>query len=94
MTKPKRDYPSIEYLRECFRIVDGQLVWKTRPLSHFEGAPDPEKAWNNFNRERPNKLAGAKATTGRNKGQRTVVRIGGWWYDIEVIKDMLKEQQT
>lgn len=39
--------PSTEYLNECFQYVKatGELIWKTRPLSHF----DSEKGHNIFN---------------------------------------------
>ena len=33
-----KELPSAEYLNECFFYdhISGILVWKTRPLSHFE----------------------------------------------------------
>jgi len=53
--------PSVEYLNECFQYVKatGDLIWKTRPLSHF-GA---EKGCKIFNSAYAGEVAGSKDTT-------------------------------
>jgi len=40
-----KDYPSIDYVRQCFREEDGRLFWLERPSHHFSTA-GPWKTWN------------------------------------------------
>jgi hypothetical protein len=32
----KNDLPSVEFLTQCFDVVDGALFWKARPREHFK----------------------------------------------------------
>lgn len=50
-TKP---LPSIEYLNECFSLINGALYWKQRPLHHFSSI----KSCNIFNGRSAGKVAG------------------------------------
>ena len=34
-----------QYLRECFYYLNGKLIWKRRPRSHFNS----DRGWNSFN---------------------------------------------
>lgn len=40
-----KQYPSVEYIRQCFHYENGKLFWLERPLHHF---PDEHhfKCWN------------------------------------------------
>lgn len=42
---PAEKYPSIDYLRQCFRYADGKLFWLCRPREHFND-DRTFKAWN------------------------------------------------
>ena len=62
--------PPLDYLRECFEIVGGRLVWKARPLSHFQHCRDPEQIMAAFN----DKLAGKVAGHTKNRNLVTLMR--------------------
>ena len=53
--------PSVKYLNECFQYVKhtGELIWKTRPSSHFTS----EKGSKIFNNTYAGTVAGSKDTT-------------------------------
>lgn len=34
----KKQYPTVEYLRQCLRYEDGKLFWLQRPVEHFKSA--------------------------------------------------------
>lgn len=69
-----RPLPSVEYLRECFEYLahTGTLVWRMRPLSHFE----TQRGCNVFNKSLPGTVAGNLT---RPNGY-MVVRIAGFNY--------------
>lgn len=48
--------PGKEFLHECFFIVDGSLIWKTRQKSHFSS----QRAWAMWNAKFAGKIAGRK----------------------------------
>lgn len=50
----KRQYPSAEYLRQCFHYENGKLFWLERPLAHFE----TERGQKVFNKLHAGKEAG------------------------------------
>ena len=50
----KKDYPSSEYLRQCFEYKNGKLFWKVRPKNHFKN----EHSWNSNSRRFAGKEAG------------------------------------
>jgi len=50
-----KQYPTAEYLRQCFRYEDGKLFWLKRPREHF---PD-ERAWRTWNTRYSEKEAGS-----------------------------------
>jgi len=50
--------PSREYLNECFHIKNGCLIWKKRPVEHFENKEKHEM----FNNARPGTEAGRLET--------------------------------
>ena len=53
--------PDVDYLNECFTLVDGDLYWKVRPRNHFE----TERGHATFNGKNAHKKAGStNRTTG------------------------------
>lgn len=75
-----------EYLRECFDIDElGQLVWRVRPLHHFNG--DEEKA--NFCNE---KNAGRRAGGMRDGYWR--IAIDGQKHLMETILSIMEIDQS
>ena len=56
-------YPTREYLLECFdyKKENGELFWKRRPSSHFDGKTE----WRVFNSRFTGKLAGCGCCDGR-----------------------------
>ena len=50
---PVRNYPTAEYLRQCFRYENGKLFWLVRPREHFKR----DSAWVRFN----NRYSGTEA---------------------------------
>lgn len=49
-----KEMPSVEYLKECFYILDEVLHWKDRPLEHFPTV----RGFKTFSKMRANKPAG------------------------------------
>ena len=41
------------YIRECFHVRDGALVWRERPASHFPERPDDVTRFNNLRASEP-----------------------------------------
>ncbi len=66
---PRKECPSIEYLRQCLRYQDGKLYWLERPRDHFKTCRNPCQAWN---KRWPGKEAGNICKGG--KGKRTDIR--------------------
>jgi hypothetical protein len=60
-----KDYPSIEFVRQCLRYEDGKLFWLARPRDHF---PD-QRSFSTWNARFAGKEAGCSFTCGR-KGRR------------------------
>ena len=54
----------ISFLHECFKYqeLDGALIWKIRPVDHFEGNENSCARWNG---KLANKVAGKKRPDGR-----------------------------
>lgn len=50
----KKQYPSVEYVRQCFRYENGKLFWLVRPRNHFLGI----REWRVFNAQFSGKEAG------------------------------------
>lgn len=48
--------PEKEFLHECFFIVDGALIWKTRQKTHFNS----QRSWAMWNAKFAGKIAGRK----------------------------------
>ncbi len=70
----KNKYPSIDYVRQCFREDNGHLFWLERPLEHFASIG----SWKTWNKRFSGKEAGHIATSGReHSGYRVVVVING-----------------
>ena len=55
-----KDYPSIRYLRQCFREENGRLFWLERPRRHFRD----ECVWKTWNKRWPGKEAGNRFKDG------------------------------
>lgn len=68
----KNEIPPIDFIAQCFDVVDGDLFWKERPLEHF----DSQRAKNMWNAKFAGKRAGRKMQ-GRNYRQ---VAISGIRY--------------
>lgn len=64
--------PTVEYLHECFKYVDGVIYWKFRPRSHFNS----DKAWRIANTTHAGKIAGHYHT----RNFYLEVRLGGTLY--------------
>lgn len=58
-----KDYPSIDFVRQCLREENGHLFWRERPRGHFSRDQD-WKAWNNT---RAGKEAGSPNETKKGK---------------------------
>jgi AP2 domain/HNH endonuclease len=58
-----REYPSADFVRQCFAYNDGLLFWKERPIEHFKD----ERAWKIWNSRFSGKEAGCLGTGGRGK---------------------------
>jgi hypothetical protein len=41
----RKDYPSVDHVRQCVRYEDGRLFWLERPRTHFKD----ERAWKTWN---------------------------------------------
>ncbi len=54
MTMKTLDLPPINYLHECFDVVDGALFWRVRPREHFK----TNRAFNMWNAKFSKKRAG------------------------------------
>ena len=74
MAKPSIKLPSLEYLNECFIYdgVQGVLIWKERPQSHFKTV----KGMNQFNNSYVGTIAGSKKKDCRNR-EFKIILIGG-----------------
>lgn len=69
MKNKKLELPSSEYLLECFVVEDdGTLIWKERPLHHFQSSHTMKI----FNKRFSGKVAGCKEASGYK-----VVRVNG-----------------
>lgn len=69
-----KQYPTAEYLWQCFRYEDGKLFWIERPLSHFKN----KHGQSVFNGSWPGKEAGCLSVSkspGRKSEERWVVSI-------------------
>jgi len=66
---PKRQYPSVDYLRQCFRYEDGKLYWLVRPREHFKSTG----GWKMWNTKFPGKEAGSLRS--HKKGPRWALAI-------------------
>ena len=53
---PAKDYPSVEYIRQCVRYEDGHLFWVERPRGHFLD----DRAWESWNARFSGEEAGTK----------------------------------
>ena len=69
---PAKVMPTVEYLQECFDIIDNQLVWKQRPENHFYS----KRSFKQFSGRYSGKVAGH-----RNKRHKYLeVRLDGKLY--------------
>jgi hypothetical protein len=64
-----KDFPSIEYVRQCVREENGRLYWMERPRDHFGS----DRAHNIYSKKYIGKEAGCVAHL--KSGDRVVVRI-------------------
>ena len=62
-------YPSIDFIRQCFRYDDGKLFWLRRPKDHFAD----ERAWKIWN----TRFADTEAGSLQSGGTRVSVGING-----------------
>lgn len=70
---PNKDYPTVEFVRQCLRYEDGKLFWLQRPMEHFANRRD----WHTWN----SKLAGREAgslSRRKNAGDRWALGLHGW----------------
>ncbi len=77
----KKDYPTVDHIRECLRYEDGKLFWLQRPLSHF---PD-EHAWKIWNSQFSGKEAGGvfrQREEGKHRFRIRIHGVGIFRYDI------------
>ncbi len=61
---PFKEYPSIEYVRQCLREEGGRLFWLVRPREHFIS----DRTWRGWNTQ--NSLKEAGSLTGHGRKQR------------------------
>lgn len=52
--------PDLDYLHECFDLINGDLYWRIRPRNHFE----TDRGWATFNGKNAHKRAGSVGSTG------------------------------
>jgi HNH endonuclease len=64
------DYPSCEFLHECFVYDDGVLIWKDRPRSHFNS----DSGWRQTKTKFSGKIAGCIDNRGGQGSPR--IKIG------------------
>ncbi len=65
-----KEYPSIDYVRQCFLYDDGRLFWLERPRDHFR----TEHGWKVANGTYPGKEAGVQRSGAK---PRWIVNING-----------------
>jgi hypothetical protein len=66
-----KQYPSVEYLRQCLRYENGKLFWLARPREHFQD----DRAHYIWNLRWPGKEAGYLQKSGPDKEINRLVRI-------------------
>lgn len=75
----KREYPSIDLVRECLREEDGRLYWLKRPRHHFKREPD----WRTWNSSWSGKEAGSPSgEKGKRRWRVVLNRFGIYRYQI------------
>lgn len=65
-----RANPPVEWLRECFDYADGSLVWRVRPLDHFDSAHQQRI----FNARQSGSVAGTI-----ERGGYVRINLAGYW---------------
>ncbi len=69
-----KDYPSVEFVRQCLREEDGRLFWLERPREHFPSYR-ASRAWN---AKYAGKESGSCGESWRQKGRfQWSLKIGG-----------------
>jgi hypothetical protein len=64
---PAKEYPTAEYLRQCFDYQDGILYWRVRPREHFKD----NRMWKAWNKKWSGKKAGCECWVSQKDGKGT-----------------------
>lgn len=67
-----KEIPDSYYIEECFEVNNGKLIWKNRPLEHFDGNLF---RWRLFNSRFSGKESGSICIDKRDGSHRCVVNL-------------------